>query len=139
MHKLVQRFEHHLTLNNGVLAIAVIITASWVWGTINAIEKNFLLEQRAEDLQQQVTVQKLQNQNLQYQQHYLQTNEYLELSAREHFDKVTPGENELILPPNTVSSPPPKTTAAIPTKQRSNVDQWLFFLLANKSPVRPEG
>ena len=122
-----------MTLNNAVLAVGAIIMLSWLWGTISAIEKNFLLQQEAENLQQQVALQQLKNQNLTYQQHYYQSAEFLDLQAREHFNLASPGESVIILPANTVSSKPKATPVQTPVPQRSNFEQWLYFFFGDKS------
>src|SRR5215212_185850 len=129
----VKMIDRHLTLNNGVLAVATLITLSWIWGTVQAIEKNFVLAQQKEDLVQQISLHQLENQNLQYQQAYYHSAEFLDLNARERFDKAAPGEKEIILPPNTVASPPAKTTAAAPVTQQGNLQQWLYFLFGQKN------
>lgn len=130
---LLKRFEKHLSLNNGVLAVAVFITLTWLWGTVSAIQRNFTLQQREEDLKQQISLETLQNQNLQYQQAYFKSAEYLELSARQHFDKSSPSESELILPAHvTVSTPTPSaSSAAVQSQPKSNFEQWIFFLFGN--------
>lgn len=129
-----RRFEKHLTLNNGVLALAVFLTAAWLLGTVSAIQRNFVLQQRAEDLKQQITLATLQNQNLAYQQKYYQSPEYLELSARQHFDKASPGESEILLPAHTVSSTNTKTASSSqPLQTKSDFEQWLYFLFGKPS------
>jgi len=131
---LLKRFEKHLSLNNGVLAVAVFITLTWLWGTVSAIQRNFVLQQREEDLKQQISLETLQNENLKYQEAYFKSPEYLELSARQHFDKVSPGERELILPAHTVSSEPAAQTASVSSVQpKSNFEQWMFFLFGSHS------
>lgn len=127
-----KRFEHYLTLNNGVLLVAVLVTIGWLWGTISAIQRNFILEQQAQDLRAEISLQALQNQNAKYQQMYYKSTEYLELSAREHFDKASPGESEILLPPNTVSSEPRSKTTAPQEAKRTNFEQWLSFLFGRR-------
>ena len=124
-----------LNLNNGVLILAFLITMSWAWGTVEAIQRNFALQQEVDTLKQQNALAELQNQTLEFQRSYYNTNEFLELSAREHLGKALPGEKVLILPPNTAQ---PVAAAAndVPLKaikDRSNVEQWMYFLFAKKS------
>lgn len=134
LNDLKKRIEPFLTLNNAVLAVAVFITLSWLWGTIQAIQKNFALQQKVDDLKQEISVDQLENQTLQFQQKYLNSSEYLELSARAHLNKALPGEKVINLPPNTVSATPQKSpTSAIGIKSRSNLEQWLYFLFGQKT------
>lgn len=131
---MLNRLKPHLTLNNGVLAVALLITASWVWGTVGAIQQNFVLQQEVDGLGQQIAFQELQNQTLQFENQYYGSREYLELSARAHLNKANEGEKLLVLPPNTVSDTSPPTTQSVtPISKRSNFQQWIYFLFGNKS------
>jgi cell division protein FtsB len=135
--KLRRFFNNHvrsqLNLNNGVLAVALLIGSTWAWSTVAAIQRNFELQQQVDALSQQIAVQELENKSQALQNKYYQTSEYLELSARERLGKAAPGEKLLILPPNTV-----KTTAEeqLPTEtpiaSRSNFAQWMYFLFGSK-------
>ncbi len=128
------RLKPHLTLNNGVLAVALLITASWAWGTVGAIQQNFVLQQEVDGLGQEIAFQELQNQTLQFENQYYNSREYLELSARAHLNKANDGEKLLILPPNTVSDKAQPTTQPVtPISKRSNFQQWIYFLFGNKS------
>ena len=131
---MLNRLRHHLTLNNGVLAVALLVTGSWAWGTVGAIQQNFVLQQEVDGLGQQIAYQDLQNQTLQFENQYYTSREYLELSARAHLNKANDGEKLLILPPTTVSDTTPPTSRPVtPISKRSNFQQWLYFLFGNKS------
>jgi cell division protein FtsB len=128
------KLQSHLTLNNGVLLVALLITMSWVWGTVQAIQQNFVLQQQVDGLGQQIAFQELENQTLQFENQYYNGNEYLELSARSHLNKAVPGEKLLILPQNTVSDKSPVQQVTVtPISKRSNFQQWIYFLFGNKS------
>lgn len=130
-------FKHlkdQLTLNNGVLLVALLITASWVWGTVGAIQQNFLLQQEVDTLDQQIAYQELENQTLRFENQYFNSREYLELSARAHLNKANSGEKLLVLPPNTVADAGTEQQSTVtPISKRSNFEQWLYFLFGNKS------
>lgn len=131
---MLNRLKPHLTLNNGVLAVALLITASWVWGTVGAIQQNFVLQQEVDGLSQKIAFQELENQTLQFENQYFNSKEYLELSARAHLNKANDGEKLLVLPPNTVADTTPPTTQSVtPISKRSNFQQWIYFLFGNKS------
>jgi cell division protein FtsB len=129
-----KKIRPHLNMNNGVLFVALLITTSWMWGTVQAIQQNFELQQQVDSLGQEISYQDLENQTLQFENQYYNSNEYLELSARQHLNLANPGEKLLILPPNRVSD---KSTvqqpAVTPIAKRSNFQQWLYFLFGNKS------
>ena len=122
------------TLNNGVLLVAVLIASTWVWSTIETIQHNFTLQQKVDALKQEITVSDLQNKTLQLQKNYYNSDQYLELSARERLGLAAAGEKLLVLPPNTVKT---TTTPAIagdqtPIMSRSNFGQWMYFLFGKK-------
>ncbi|HEU5187401.1 MAG TPA: hypothetical protein VFT87_02760, partial [Candidatus Saccharimonadales bacterium] len=62
------------------------------------------------------------------------TAEYIELNARERLNKAAPDEKVLILPPNTrhVDTPVTNTPVITPITERSNFDQWMYFLFGDK-------
>ena len=125
--------RNYLTLNNGVLVLALLITASWVWGTVQAIQQNFVLQQQVDSLSQDISYQELENQTLQFENQYYNSNEYLELSARDNLNKANPGEKLLILPPDTVSDTSSTNQPSVtPIAKRSNFQQWMYFLFGNK-------
>jgi cell division protein FtsB len=131
---IIKKIKPYINVNNGVLVVALLITINWAWGTIDAIQNNFVLQQQVDTLAQQNDYYTLQNETLHYQQDYYKTNEYLELSARTWLNKANPGEKELLLPKNTVSAPPepsPVSTSK-PITQQSNFEQWMYFLFGNK-------
>lgn len=128
------KLRSHLTLNNGVLLLALLITMSWVWGTVQAIQQNFVLQQQVDGIGQQIAFQELENKTLQFENQYYNSNEYLELSARSHLNKSSAGEKLLILPQNTVSDKSPaQLPITTPISKRTNFQQWLYFLFGNKS------
>lgn len=129
-----KRIKSLININNGVLAVALLIALSWVWGTVEAIQRNFSLQQEVDSLAQEIAYYELENDTLKFHQKYYQTEEYLDLSARERLNKAGPGEKLLILPANTVKETPDPvaTTSQIPITERSNIDQWLYFLFGDK-------
>lgn len=126
--KTIKKIKPHLHISNGVLLVALLITLNWAWGTVGALQNNFSLQQQVVTLQQQNKYYALQNQTLKYQQQYYKTNEYLELQARTTLNKSLPGEKVLLLPVNTVKDHPPADASVQPQIERTNLEQWLYFL-----------
>ena len=85
-----------------VLFVLVVLLVSW--SGVTAIDSNYSLEKQISTLQQQNTVQALENNNLKLQNQYYNSNQYLELSARQNFGLAAPGETELIVPQNVALS-----------------------------------
>jgi cell division protein FtsB len=133
--RVVGKVQSHITINNGVLFIALLIGFSWMWSTVEAIQRNFKLQQQVDAMSQQNAVQELENKSQALQNKYYQSPEYMELSARERLNKSAPGEHVIILPQNTVK-PAPESDIAVVTEEpitaRSNFAQWMYFLFGKK-------
>ncbi|HET7630600.1 MAG TPA: septum formation initiator family protein [Candidatus Saccharimonadales bacterium] len=126
-------FHHwrkNLTLNNLVVGVALLIAASWAWGTVNTLQKNFSLQRELDNLTQENANLKLRNRTLAYRQDYFKSNEYLELAARSLLGKAQPGEKVVILPQSEVKTAPPTNTE--PNQRPTNFSQWMMFLFGEK-------
>lgn len=132
--RFVSKIKAHANVNNGVLLIALLIAASWVWSTIEAIQRNFVLQQQVDNLKQEIAVHELQNKTIVFQNKYYATNEYIELSARERLNKAGSDEKVIILPTNTqhVTKELAPQSNVTPITQRSNLEQWMYFLFGDK-------
>lgn len=126
------------TMNNIVVAVALLVAASWAWGSVTVMQRNFALQREADEQQRQVELSQLEVDTLQYQQNYYKSDEYKDLAARTYLGLASPGEKVLVLPPNSpatkddeVSTKNKTTTQKVGSP--SNLDQWLNFLLGNNS------
>jgi cell division protein FtsB len=118
--------------------VFVVIVLLISWSGVKVIQTNYGLQKQIETLKQQNKVQELKNKNLALQNQYYQSNQYLELSARQNFNLAAPGEKEIIVPPSvawlyTVNLPstvgisfPSKSKQ--PTYQK-NFESWVSFFL----------
>ena len=93
--------HRYLTFNNLVILTAFLIAAGWVWGSLQAMQRNYSLQKEVDLKQRELQLSQLQMESLQLQQRYYQTDEYKELAARDALGLVMPGEKILILPPNS--------------------------------------
>lgn len=128
---------HHwrtfVTLQNGAVALALLIALSWSWGTVTTLQRNFALQQQVDTLDQEVELSSLQNENLKFQQNYLHSNEYLELSARELLGKSAPGEKVVILPDSSdVKDLAGQAKAPAAVERPTNFSQWMQFFFGDK-------
>jgi cell division protein FtsB len=126
----------YLTLNNVVIALAFLIAASWVWGSLGMMQRNYSLQKEVDLKKRQLELTELQRDNLNLQKRYYQTAEYQELAARESLGLVRPGEKVLILPENSQAAKDAdatKTETAIAVVQTSNIEQWVNFLFGGYS------
>ena len=133
--KLARRYWHRYgTMNNIVIAVALVVAAGWAWGSITTMQRNFALQKEVDARRRELELTDLEVQTLQYQQNYYKSDEYKDLSAREHLVLASPGEKVLLLPPNspvvkreaqqqaTVSDSQPA-----PGSAPSNFQQWINF------------
>jgi cell division protein FtsB len=117
--------------------IFVIIVLLITWSGVKTIQTNYNLQKQITAAKQQNDVRKLQNDNLALQNQYLNSNQYLELSARQNFGLASAGEQEIIVPQSvalahTINlpsvSPVSAAKATQPAYQR-NFQSWVDFFL----------
>lgn len=120
-----------------LLFLAVVLMISW--SGVKTIDTNYRLQKQISRLEQQVQVQRLKNTNTKLQNQYFETNQYLEVAARQNFGLAAPGETVLNVPQgvalaHTVDLPDAeqvevrKTIAKQPAYQR-NFQAWINFVL----------
>jgi hypothetical protein len=124
--------HRYLTLNNVVIAVAFFIGASWAWGSIGMMQRNYDLQKEVDAKARNLKLAELQTQNLAYEQRYYQSSEYQELEVRKRLGLANPGEHMLILPPNSQQAIAADTaTVNKPVKALepiSDFQQWVNFL-----------
>ena len=129
--RLIYRIQHdYLTLNNVVIAVAILIAMSWAWGSIESMQKNYELQRSIDNKRQQVEIEKLQVALLEYESKY-----YQELTVRQRTGKGLPGEKQLITP-STDSAISAQNPAPRQTRTDSNFQQWMNFLFGGNSRRR---
>jgi len=134
--KLIYTARHkYVTLNNIVIAIAFLIAASWVWGSLGMMQRNYSLQKEVDYKKRQLELTQLQRDNLELQKKYYQTSEYQELAVRESLGLVRPGEKALVLPPNSedAAGAGVDTVQTVSSAQASNLEQWVNFLFGGYS------
>jgi cell division protein FtsB len=115
------------------------VTLLIAWSGVKAIDTNYGLQKQVATLQQQNAIQKLTNSNLALQNDYYNTNQYLDVEARQAFGLGAPGETEILIPnsvalahtttlPNTEQQLTAKAASKQPTYQR-NFEAWMDFFL----------
>jgi cell division protein FtsB len=134
--KLYYHIRHrYLTMNNVVVAVALVIGASWAWGSIEMMQRNFDLQKELDAMSREQKLIELEATNLSLQQRYYKSSEYQELAVRERVGLANPGEKALILPPNTQTAKDADAVAAgntpQPVESASNFQQWVNFLFSS--------
>lgn len=128
----------------GLLAFACMILLI-SWSGVRAIDTNYGLQKQISKLEQRNDVEKLANRNIELQNQYFETPQYLELAARQNFGLALPGEKEVLVPKqvalaNTVNlanqekDQTAQTKAKQPSYQR-NFQAWINFFLHRQSSI----
>lgn len=124
--------HRYLTMNNVVIAVAIIIGASWAWASVGAMQRNYGLQKEIDAKTREEKLAQLETESLAFEQKYHQSAEYQELALREHLGLSDPGEKVLILPPNSQAAKNADQTVSkkttITTEPTSNFQQWTNFL-----------
>lgn len=119
----------------GLIGFGIIVILV-TWSGVGAIEENYSLQKQINDLQQRNQLQQLSNNNLDLQNQYYNTNEYLELQAREILGKAAPGEKLILVPKSValaqtvnmpVSSNLMNSTSPPKPSYQSNFESWMNF------------
>ena len=130
--------------NIGLYAFVMIILLV-AWNGAQTIQSNYQLQQKIARLEQQNKLQKLENENLQLKNKFLETEEFLDMAARRQFGKAAPGERVIVVPKEValryVQAPeadPAQRQAGQDDrgKIKSNFDTWRNFLLGRIGPER---
>lgn len=128
--------------NIGLYVFGVIVLAM-AWSGAKTVQNNYELQKQISTLKQQDAVLSLLNDNTALQNQFYNTNEYIELSARQNLGLAAPGEQVLVVP-NAVAmkyvDPGLKTKdntfQSTPLDNRpkyvKNLEDWRDFLLGRK-------
>ena len=138
LQKLVYKVRHtYMTFNNLVIFVAFLIALGWLWGSLQVMERNYMLQREVDNKRRELVVTQLQKDTLELQKRYYETNEYKEMAARQALGLVMPGERVLILPANTEAAKQVdeagSASVAITTAEAGNLEQWMNFLFGGYS------
>lgn len=125
--------HRYLTMNNVVIAVALLIGAGWAWGSVGVMQRNFDLQKDLDTQSRQLVLAQLQTDNLAYEQRYFKSSEYQELAIRDRMGLALPGEKALILPPNSTAATNADkqltgNSEEQSAKQVSKLELWMNFL-----------
>ena len=121
------------------LLLFLVIVLLISWSGVKVIDTNYRLQKDISRLEQETQVMQLTNTNMKLENKYFQTNQYLEISARQNFGLAAPGETVLNITrdvalahtvdlPNIEQDQVKSTEAKQPAYQR-NFQAWMNFLL----------
>lgn len=131
--------KKYISTNDLVLVAALLLALGLAWNTVTAMQRNYYLQQKYNQLTAEVELLKIKNQNLRYNIEYLKTDEFLEVAAREKFNKAAPGETLVYLPKSgqdaqsAVAKTEVKQKAKLATGWRANVSAWWEFFQGHQA------
>jgi len=136
-HPNVKQFTSQLNDVRAVgLLIFLVVVLLISWSGAKVIQTNYNLQKQISTLQQENDVMALQNNNLKLQNDYFNTDQYLELSARQNFGLGRPGETEVLIPTSVALkyAPPLKEEKRATPKSKQpfyqrNFEAWVNFFL----------
>ena len=128
----------------GLLAFFCVVLLV-AFSSIRVLQTNFELQKKENELTQLNKIKKLENENLRLKNIYLESNEYLELTARRQFNKALPGEKLYLIPKSvalarTKNVVKPKSangregeSAGNKPGHQQNLEAWRNFFLHKSS------
>ncbi|MDX1766394.1 MAG: septum formation initiator family protein [Candidatus Saccharimonadales bacterium] len=132
-----RKIESIFNLNNFLYFVALVIALSLSWNTVKVIERNYELEQEVDALEQEIAILDLENENLKFNIDYYETDDYLEVVAKEKFNKKAAGERVAVFerddfqPTNTALTFDIDTTEPQEPDYKENLNAWWDFLFNN--------
>ena len=100
MNTSIRRFFYHLRYRyptREIVTVALVgLAIVWfIWGSVQAMQKNYELRRKVEAKERQAELTELETRTLEYEQRYLQSEEYKKLAVRERLGYGDPGEKVL--------------------------------------------
>ena len=128
------RISKIFNITDVLLIGALLVAIALGWNTVSAMQQNYRLQQKYNQLETEVSLAEIENQNIKYKIAYLKTDDYLELAAREKFNKVIPGEAMVYLPGSgsaqkaAVAKSTVAPTSPQPKGWKANLASWVRFV-----------
>jgi cell division protein FtsB len=129
--------------NLGLYIFGIIVLAI-TWSGVKTVQNNYELQKQISTLQQQNQVLYLKKQNAALQNQFYQSDEYLDLIARQDLGLAAPGEKVLLIPQSvamkyvdpslatTIPNSSASTQLSGQSKISKNLEDWRDFLLGRK-------
>lgn len=129
-------------IRNVVLYIFALIVLAITWSGVKTVQVNYELQKKISLIKQQNDVLQLENQNAQLQNQYYQTNQYLDLAARQNLGLAGQDEKVMLVPKKVALKyvdmslivKAPSQVAAVDNRSKyvKNIETWRDFLLGRK-------
>jgi cell division protein FtsB len=130
-------------IRNVAMYLFVLIVLAIAWSSTKTIQNNYDLQKQISTLKEENEVLKLTNQNIELETSYLNTDQYLELAARQNLGLSASGEKVLTVPKKVALSyvdptlstqikDGPNSSIDNRSKYVKNLETWRDFLLGRK-------
>lgn len=136
------KLRRAIDIKNLPVYLFVLIVFAIAWSGVKTIQDNYQLQKKISVLKQQNEVLQLENDNIQLQNSYYQTNEYLDLAARQDLGRAGPDEKVMLVPKATALKYIDKNIAgnqeddankpSSSSRYMKNLEAWRDFLLGRK-------
>lgn len=122
-----------LTIENVVLAIAILLCFIWTFQSIKAMSRNWELSEQLTAEKKKLELLEIEVEAAELENEYYKSEEYQELIARRQLDKKLEGENMVVMPENSekARNKYKGSTTEVVEKQYSNFEKWMRFLFPN--------
>lgn len=121
------------------LVVFLVVVLLISWSGIKVIDTNYSLQKQITRLKQQNELRQLEDNNLKLKNQYFNTNQYLDITARQEFGLAAPGEKVLVVPTNvamahtqnilTLEQQTKATTVNHQPAYQRNFQAWMNFFL----------
>ncbi len=121
-----------LTVENVVLALAIVLCFVWTYQSIVAMNRNWELSEKLTTERKKLELLTIEVETAELANEYYKTDEYQELMARQLLDKKLPEENMVVMPENSEAAKnkyAEKTeTQTVTEREYSNFEKWMMYL-----------
>ncbi len=123
-----RKTRQYFNRRNLVNLIALLIIGYMGFATLQVISRNYKLQKEVDSLAAEIELQKLKNQELEYQIAYYRTDAFAEKEARDKLGLQAPGEKVVIFPSKIPTGVQTEVIQSPTQKALNNLEHWLFFL-----------
>ena len=123
------------SVENVVLALAVVMCLVWTYQSIEAMSRNWELIERLNADRKTLELLAVEVETAELENDYYASEEYRELAARRFANKQLPGELMVYLPENSETAKNKHKevkTLAEEEKNYSNFEKWMMYLFPNR-------
>lgn len=122
-----------VSVENVVLAVAIIMCLVWTYQSIEAMSRNWELVERLSADRKSLELIEIEVETAMLENEYYETDEYKELAARKYAGKQAAGEHLVYLPENSEAAKNKHKIIATVEKEKeySNFEKWMMYLFPN--------